>query len=307
MGNPKRLISETDLQKEEVKLLGILLQGLPRKNLRAGLRLVRRGWAQWREPDGEQLELTPIGLGEARKLWPNLDEDPFVERPLVASEGRFVDEGRQLAIEVPPLVSEADGLRKALAKVVGAEGLADAILDFYPQGRGLATASVGALRGIGVPSEAAERIHDAFVLARSCRRRNEVWGRFISSAEDMAAAVYESCGVADLDVEHFWVGSLDSSRSLIEVTLVAKGSLSQVSISMCDIFTPLCRARAAACFLVHNHPSCDLRFSSDDLRLTQRIMAYGKGMEIELLDHIVLAPDGRFASVRDERLFREAL
>ncbi len=305
MAKSTRNITETDLHKDEVHMLGVLIQGLPRKNLRAALRLVNRGWAQWREPEGDRLDLTPRGLEEARKLWPNLDENPTLEQPAIAmADGHVVDEARQLSLEVPPLVGDPDGLLKALAKVVGSEELSSGILAQYPEGRGLATASLNALRGIGLPQESAHRIRDAFVLARACRRRTEQWGRLVRAPQDMAEAVYEPFGVADLEVEHLWVGSVDSGDSLIEVSLVAKGSLAQVGLSMRDVFAPLCRARAAACFVVHNHPSCDLRFSNDDLRLTQRIIDCGKRMEISVLDHVVLAPDGRFASLREEGLFR---
>jgi DNA repair protein RadC len=309
MPKQPRRIDESDLLKDEVDLMGRLLQGMRRKNLKAAVRLVNRGWAAWREPGGEDLDLTPLGVEEARKLWPGLDEDPTVEGAAVLlSDGRASIPGRQLQLAVPPLVGDPDGLLKALAKVVGeglgAQELAEAVLHHYPEGRGLATAPTAALVAIGVPDETSTRIHDAFVLARSCRRRTERWGKGIHEASDMAEAVFESFGVADLEVEHLWVGAVDSGGSLIDVAEVAKGSLSQVAVSMRDVFTPLCRARAAACFVAHNHPSCDLSFSNDDLRLTQRIVACATRMEIAVLDHVILAPNGSYSSLREQGGFQ---
>ena len=300
-----RQIEESDLLKDEVDLLGRLLQGMVRKNLRVSVRLVNRGWAVWREPGGEHIDLTPVGIEQARKLWPDLDENPSVESAAVLlSDSHVPTLSRQLQLDVPPLVGDPRGLLKALAKVIGqdtsGEQLAEAVLHHYPEGRGLATASAPSLRALGIPDETAETIHDAFVLARSCRRRTERWGRGIRVPSDMAEAVYETFGVADLEVEHLWVGAVDSGDSLIDVAEVAKGSLAQVAVSMRDVFTPLCRARAASCFIAHNHPSCDLSFSHDDLKLTQRIVACATRMEIAVLDHIVLAPNGTFASLREE-------
>lgn len=298
-----RHIKETDLRKDEVELLARLLQGQQRKNLAAGVRLVFRRWAEWSEPDGE-LMLTARGIEEARKLWPGLDENPATVPPSVLHDVR-VDDARQLELAVPPLVGDAEGLLHALAQVIGPHGeeIASGLLEHYPQGRGLAIATTKAMTTVGVPEEAAQRIHLAFVLARTCRRRTERWGQWINSSEGMAEAVFERFGVADLEVEHLWVGALDSSESLIEITQVAQGSLSHVTVSMRDVFTPLCRVRAASCFIAHNHPSSDLRFSNDDLRLTQRVLACGQSLEIVLRDHIILAPDGRFASLRDEKGF----
>lgn len=302
--NQVRHIKETDLRKDEVELLGRLLQGQSRKNLDAGVRLVFRGWARWREPDCE-LELTALGAEQARILWPGLDENPTMSTPAVMLHDVRVDDARQLELAVPPLVGDADGLLRALADVIGphGEGIASALLEHYPQGRGIPLATTKAMVTVGVPEEAAERIRLAFVLARSCRRRNERFGRWVRSAEDMAQAVFERFGVADLEVEHLWVGALDSSESLIEVTQVAQGSLAHVSVSMREVFTPLIRVRAASCFIAHNHPSSDLRFSNDDLRLTQRILAMGRDLEIVFRDHIVLAPDGKYASLREEKGF----
>lgn len=300
--NQVRHIKETDLRKDEVELLGRLLQGQGKKNVAAGVRLVFRGWAEWAEPDCE-LALTKLGIEQARKLWPGLDENPATLPVPSMLHERGAEAVQQLELAVPPLVGDAEGLLHALALVIGphGEGIATALLEHYPQGRGLATATTKAMMTVGVPEEAATRIHLAFMLARTCRRRHERWGRWIGSAEDMAESVFERFGLADLEVECLWVGALDSSDSLIEITQVSQGSLSHVTVSMRDVFTPLCRVRAASCFIAHNHPSGDLRFSNDDLRLTQRVLACGRNLEITLRDHIVLAPDGRFSSLRDEK------
>lgn len=303
----KRRITEADLSKDEVRLLGMLLQGIERQNLRAGIRLVTRGWCEWAEPEGKHLLLTPLGLEQARKLWPGLDEDPPLEpTPVIVSEGHVAAHPQQLALVVPALVTDPDGLTKALAEVIGdgGEAFAEVVLEHYPDGRGLPTASEGALVALGISRSAAKQIREAFRLARCCRRKNERWGKWVRSPEDMAHAVYEACGVADLEVEHFWVGAVDAGESLIEVCQVAQGSLSTVSVSMRDVFVPLCRARAASLFLAHNHPSGDLAFSNDDLRLTQRIISSASRLEIAFLDHVVLAPDGRYASLREEECLK---
>jgi DNA repair protein RadC len=60
--------------------------------------------------------------------------------------------------------------------------------------------------------------------------------------------------------------------------------------------------KAMACGMVisHNHPSGSLKPSSADKHLTDKIKEAGKLMDINLLDHIILSPEGTFYSFADE-------
>jgi DNA repair protein RadC len=49
--------------------------------------------------------------------------------------------------------------------------------------------------------------------------------------------------------------------------------------------------------VVHNHPSGDPTPSADDLRITAELVEAGRLLDIELLDHLVVAAD-RWASIR---------
>ena len=50
--------------------------------------------------------------------------------------------------------------------------------------------------------------------------------------------------------------------------------------------------------LVHNHPSGDSTPSPDDLHLTAEALAAGRLLDINVLDHIVVASGG-YTSLRD--------
>ncbi len=62
--------------------------------------------------------------------------------------------------------------------------------------------------------------------------------------------------------------------------------------------------KAMACGMVisHIHPSGSLKPSSADKHLTEKIKEAGKLMDINLLDHIILSPEGTFYSFADEGL-----
>ena len=62
--------------------------------------------------------------------------------------------------------------------------------------------------------------------------------------------------------------------------------------------------KACACSIIisHNHPSGNLKPSGADQELTNKLKEAGKLMDITLLDHIILSPEGSFYSFADEGL-----
>jgi len=51
--------------------------------------------------------------------------------------------------------------------------------------------------------------------------------------------------------------------------------------------------------LFHNHPSGDPEPSPDDVKLTQRLIAAGVLMGIDVIDHVILG-DVRYCSLREK-------
>jgi DNA repair protein RadC len=66
-----------------------------------------------------------------------------------------------------------------------------------------------------------------------------------------------------------------------------------------EIFREAAAGSAAAIVLFHNHPSGDPEPSREDRRLTERLIAAGVLMGIDVLDHIILG-DGRYFSFREK-------
>jgi DNA repair protein RadC len=62
--------------------------------------------------------------------------------------------------------------------------------------------------------------------------------------------------------------------------------------------------KACACSIIisHNHPSGNLKPSGADQELTNKLKEAGKLMDITLMDHIILSPEGSFYSFADEGL-----
>jgi DNA repair protein RadC len=98
--------------------------------------------------------------------------------------------------------------------------------------------------------------------------------------------------------ERFGVLMLDVKHRLLRSEILSVGSLDSSIAHPREIFRVATLASAAALALFHNHPSGDPAPSKDDIVITQRLVAAGQVMGIDVLDHVILG-DGRWFSFRD--------
>jgi DNA repair protein RadC len=80
------------------------------------------------------------------------------------------------------------------------------------------------------------------------------------------------------------------------------GGLDQTVVEPRDVFREAAIVSASAVVLFHNHPSGDPTPSSDDLRLTDRLIRAGEIMGIEVLDHLILSEQHYYSMVEAGRL-----
>lgn len=98
--------------------------------------------------------------------------------------------------------------------------------------------------------------------------------------------------------ELFKVFYLNVKSEIIAEEIVAMGSIDAVSIHPREIFEPALRHNSFCVIIVHNHPSGKSDPSDEDLRLTKRIIAAGKLIGIEVVDHVIVSRGG-FCSLRE--------
>lgn len=103
------------------------------------------------------------------------------------------------------------------------------------------------------------------------------------------------------ETEHFGVLTLNRKGFLINVHTISVGGTGKVSVSPKEVFNPAVRDLAEAVILFHNHPSGDPTPSSEDVKITQKLIKAGELIGIEVLDHIVLGRES-FISLKGEKL-----
>lgn len=155
---------------------------------------------------------------------------------------------------------------------------------------GLASLPAGDLarwRGMG-PAKVA-RVRATVELARRMWAEQRGPRPLVRNARDLAAVVIPK--LRYLDREHLLVVMLDASNRVVGMETVSVGDLTSSIAHPREVFRPCIRHNAAAVALAHNHPSGDPVPSEDDLAITERLIAAGRLLGIEVLDHVILSDD----------------
>lgn len=102
-----------------------------------------------------------------------------------------------------------------------------------------------------------------------------------------------------LDQEELRVVLLDTKYRVLNVRTIYRGSVNQAQVRVGEVFRDAVRSNAVAIVVVHNHPSGDPTPSAADVSLTEDLVAAGRLLDIDLLDHLVI---GHGAHVSLKRL-----
>lgn len=93
----------------------------------------------------------------------------------------------------------------------------------------------------------------------------------------------------DLPKEEFWVLLLNRANRVITKRRISEGGVSGTVADPKIIFKLALEELASGVIVAHNHPSGNLSASQQDIDLTRKLKEGGKLLEIQLLDHIIVA------------------
>jgi len=103
----------------------------------------------------------------------------------------------------------------------------------------------------------------------------------------------------DLPKEEFWVLLLNRANRVIKKKRVSEGGVSGTVADPKIIYKLALEELASGIIVAHNHPSGNLQASQSDMDLTRKLKEAGKFLEIQLLDHIIIASQ-KYLSFADE-------
>ncbi len=101
--------------------------------------------------------------------------------------------------------------------------------------------------------------------------------------------------------EHFMILCLDTSNNLVKISDISIGTLNASLIHPREVFKEAIQASAARVILAHNHPAGNLTPSKEDIKITKSLVAAGKIIDIEVLDHIIVS-NTSFCSFKEKDL-----
>ena len=105
--------------------------------------------------------------------------------------------------------------------------------------------------------------------------------------------------LCDLPHEELWIALTNRSSKVIGKIKISQGGTNETSADLRLILKAAINALATGILLCHNHPSGNTTPSKQDDLLTSRLQKAAQLMEINMLDHIILA-DGNYYSYSDE-------
>ncbi len=109
-----------------------------------------------------------------------------------------------------------------------------------------------------------------------------------------------------LEVEKFWVLSLNRRNRLRKRVEVSSGTATAALAHPREVFRSAIREAAAAVVCAHNHPSGDPAPSAADIQLTRQLREAASAVDIPLLDHVIIGRRGADPLGRGYYSFREA-
>lgn len=84
---------------------------------------------------------------------------------------------------------------------------------------------------------------------------------------------------------------LNTHYQLIHDEVISIGTIDTAIIHAREVFRPALEYGAAALIIAHNHPSGSLKATEADAKITTKLLEAGEILDIELLDHLIIAKD----------------
>lgn len=130
-----------------------------------------------------------------------------------------------------------------------------------------------------------ENLKASVVITNSKTANEVIYGHW----DKNTIAVYES----------FKVVLLNNSNKVKGIYQLSTGGMTGTLVDVRLLFAIALKTLATGILLCHNHPSGKLKPSEMDKQITEKIVKASKLLDIKVLDHIIITPEGDFFSFAD--------
>lgn len=106
----------------------------------------------------------------------------------------------------------------------------------------------------------------------------------------------------DLNHEEFWIMTLNRKNAIIAEHRISEGGITATIVDQRKIFRLAIDDKSTGIILFHNHPSGNIQPSEADNMLTRKLKDGGKLLDINVLDHIIVAQTGYYSYADEGKL-----
>ncbi len=155
------------------------------------------------------------------------------------------------------------------------------------------------LQGLGIARAAS--LSAAFELGRRASTNGvAIPPQKISTNEDVVGIFRPQ--IASLPHEEFWVLYLSSANTVLGREKIGQGGISGVTVDHRLVVKRAVELLCSGIVLAHNHPSGIAEPSEGDRELTDAIVRAARLFDIQVVDHLIVTPDGGSFSFRSAGL-----
>lgn len=115
----------------------------------------------------------------------------------------------------------------------------------------------------------------------------------IRSTKD--AYEYLKIDLTEIAHEEFYVLFLNRANEVIGKEQISKGGISGTVADGKVIFHKALEMKSSGIILAHNHPSGQLKPSQQDLKLTKSLVSFGKYIDLDILDHLIITDENYYS------------
>src|SRR5581483_11769774 len=220
------------------------------------------------------------------KIMLKINEWPQGERPrerLLKEGAEILSDAQLLAILLRTGSDKANAVQLAIHLLEQFQAL--------PNLAQLSISELCSMRGIG-PAKAA-LLKAAFELGR--RSLSSPLSNGMKLVTSQHVFNHFSPRLRHVKKEIFKIILLDQKNKVIRDLNISEGSLTATVVHPREVFNPAIRDSAASVIFLHNHPSGDPTPSREDKEMTQRLVAAGELVGIQVLDHLVIGENSYFS------------
>ena len=122
----------------------------------------------------------------------------------------------------------------------------------------------------------------------------------VTCSQSAADIAYSQWNKDNIELhETFKIMLLNNANKVKGIYEASNGGITGTLVDVRILFAVLLKSLTTAVILLHNHPSGTLKPSEADKSLTQKIKKAGELLDIKVLDHLILTPDGDYYSFAD--------